>query len=47
VGIKVGELVGLEELETLEDAFGITRPPQSFQYFEAKKASSRLQLALG
>lgn len=47
VGIKVGDLVGLEERETLEDAFGITRPPQSFQYFEANKASSRLQVALG
>ncbi len=46
VGIKVRDLVRLDEYETIEEAFGITRPPQSFQYFEARTASSRLRFAM-
>lgn len=46
VGIMVTGLVGLVEHETLEVAFGISRPPQSFQYFEVAEASSTLRLAL-
>ncbi|TCI98929.1 ASCH domain-containing protein [Aeromicrobium sp. IC_218] len=45
VGIKVADLVRLAEHESLEDAFGISRPPQSVQYFDASDASAAVRLA--
>lgn len=45
VGIRVGDLVRIDGDVTLEDAFGISRPPQSFQYFEPDEASERLRFA--
>jgi predicted transcriptional regulator len=46
VGIKVSDLVTLPDQVTLEEAFGISRPPQSFQYFAPSEASASLQHAL-
>ena len=45
VGIKVTELSALLEQETLEVAFGISRAPQSCQYFRPAEASTSLRLA--
>ncbi|MGO4443460.1 ASCH domain-containing protein [Mycobacterium sp. 2YAF39] len=42
VGIRVGDLVSLDRHVTLQEAFGISRPPQSFQYFGPHQAGSRL-----
>lgn len=39
VGIRVEDLVPLEEHLSLEEAFGISRAPQSFQYFLHTEAS--------
>lgn len=43
VGIQVGRLAGIDHV-TLEDAFGISRPPQGVQYFS--KALPSLTSAL-
>jgi predicted transcriptional regulator len=42
VGIRVGEMMGLEENFTLQEAFGISRPPQSFQYFTLRQTAPKL-----
>jgi predicted transcriptional regulator len=47
VGIQVDEMVRLQNWITLEDAFGISRPPQSIQYFRPEDAAPGLSLALG
>ncbi len=44
VGIQVGQLVRIDHV-TLEDAFGINRPPQGVQYFA--EPSPSLAAALG
>lgn len=46
VGIRVGRLVGFDRSMSLQEAFGISHAPQSFQYFEAKRANRRLIGAL-
>lgn len=46
VGIRVRKVIPLDEHLTLEDAFGISRPPQSVQYFESASACTPLHAAL-
>lgn len=46
VGIRVRDMMALDEFLTLEDAFGISRPPQSVQYFEPAMAATPLHAAL-
>lgn len=46
VGIRVRKVIPLDEHLTLEDAFGITRPPQSVQYFEPASAGAPLHAVL-
>lgn len=46
VGIKVTDLVSLPPHVTLEEAFGISRPPQSCQYFQPSETSTFVRLAL-
>jgi predicted transcriptional regulator len=46
VGIRVGYLVSFDQKITLQEAFGISRPPQSYQYFAPHQAASRLVEAL-
>ncbi|MEO6472874.1 MAG: ASCH domain-containing protein [Aeromicrobium sp.] len=46
VGIRVRELASFDEAFTLEDAFGISRPPQSFQYFSSGQTHVALSGAL-
>ncbi|PEG52808.1 ASCH domain-containing protein [Mycolicibacterium diernhoferi] len=42
VGIRVGEMTGLPDNFTLQEAFGISRPPQSFQYFTLRQTAPKL-----
>lgn len=46
VGIRLRERVILGRGVTLEEAFGIARPPQSFQYFTFNQAAATLTRAL-
>jgi predicted transcriptional regulator len=46
VGIRVEAMIALDESVTLEDAFGISRPPQSVQYFQPTVAGPKLSAAL-
>ncbi|MGO9351300.1 MAG: hypothetical protein ACLP3C_10950 [Mycobacterium sp.] len=47
VGIEVHELVRLDERVTLQEAFGIDRPPQSLRYFAPHQAAPELVDVLG
>ena len=47
VGIEVDELFRLDEPLTLQEAFGIDRPPQSVQYFAPQQAAPELVDVLG
>lgn len=46
VGIRVKSFLGLEGGMTLEDALGISRPPQGTQYFSISDPGHRLAEAL-
>lgn len=45
VGIRVRDLYPFEEKLTLQDVFGLARPPQSFQYVSGPRATAALALA--
>lgn len=47
VGIRVDEMVRLKDWITLEEAFGISRAPQSIQYFKPEDAAPSLSATFG
>lgn len=47
VGIEVDELFCLDDPLTLQEAFGIDRPPQSVRYFAPHQAAPQLVALLG